>query len=1058
MTTAIAGMFMTPMAYAQDSDTTVVDSDDTVVVTGIRQALKDARDLKRAADTAVDSITASDVSSLPDLSVAEALSRVPGVVAQRFDLSNANGLDFPSPEGGNNLIRGLAFVRSEFNGRETFSANGGRALDFGTVPPELIGSVNVYKNVTADLTEGGIGGTIDLQTIEPFDKQGPFFAVTGDLTYTDFREGISPDVTVTVGNRWDVSGGEFGVLGAFSHSELDSRIDNFQIAQLLPVDAVEVDGGLTTLDTPVAVPTGFQARNAEINRDRQSFYVAGQYQNDAETFKATAKYFRIDNDVDRGERTLEYFANAEQALDGGTRLVGDFTTTPFTSEGIARCSTVTAGFPTDSCLELRPVDGLFETGVISNSFRDWTGARGARFQNTAIDTNTESQTEDISLNVEWSPADNWYVNLDAHHTKSSFNQQQLWGVNVFFSDFTFNPNDLDNPDIQLIADPENRPARRLADGTLFQFFGDLGDPVPTDPSDPAANFVLAAADLFDDNDGEAFALKGDVEYEFADDGWFDSVKFGARYSERQQTNRGTGLNWASISPPWNGNFGLTHLPTSETNIGSEAVDFSDFFGGNVFADGTVGIFTPSALLDNYDLYISTIFSDRNIFRAVGDTDVNGNLITAQTGGLTTNPLTGEQGLFSGNFEPSLLNGQVNFDEGGSIQEDVLAFYAKLNFGNELSNGMAIDGNVGLRWVESQVSGEGGLSFIPLTDTANIGFNPETAAFLAQADQPVSGVFNTIDHWLPSFNAKLNLNDQSLIRVAASKNITRPNINQLNATQVAFGSFDFVVDPNNLQGGPIDIVPLNIRTFGGNPDLEPIESWNFDLGYEHYFGDDNFVSVTGFYKEISNNIAVDTDTTGFVTLDGEELPILLTGDTNQDDATFLGAEIAYQQFFDELPGLFSHLGVQANYTYIDADTNAPVAVVDANLDGLPDSDERIFRFGVDNFLGTSEHTANLVGIYQDEQFEFRLAYNYRSEFLVSYADQITGNPIFVDGQGLLDGSAKWDITDHLQVRFFASNILGSEQSISQQVDQAGQDFARARIKVDRRLKAGFRYQF
>ena len=128
-TTALSMVMVAPQAYAQDAEQT---DEDEVVVTGIRQALKEARDLKRAADTAVDSITASDVSTLPDLSVAEALSRVPGVVSQRFDLSDQNNGDFPSSEGGNNIIRGLSLVRSEFNGRDAFTANGGRALDFGT--------------------------------------------------------------------------------------------------------------------------------------------------------------------------------------------------------------------------------------------------------------------------------------------------------------------------------------------------------------------------------------------------------------------------------------------------------------------------------------------------------------------------------------------------------------------------------------------------------------------------------------------------------------------------------------------------------------------------------------------------------------------------------------------------------------------------------------------------------------------------------------------------------------------------------------------------------------
>jgi len=212
-TALIAGFGFAPMAYAQDVDGTEV-AEDEIIVTGIRQSLKEARDLKRDADTAIDSITASDVGSvgsLPDLSVAEALSRIPGVVAQRFDISSANGGDFPSPEGGGNLIRGLTLVRSEFNGREAFSANGGRALDFGTIPPELIGAVAVYKNTTADQIEGGIGGSINLRTLEPFDQQGLLAVINADITYTDLREEWSPEGSILLGNRWETGAGEFGL-------------------------------------------------------------------------------------------------------------------------------------------------------------------------------------------------------------------------------------------------------------------------------------------------------------------------------------------------------------------------------------------------------------------------------------------------------------------------------------------------------------------------------------------------------------------------------------------------------------------------------------------------------------------------------------------------------------------------------------------------------------------------------------------------------------------------------------------------------------------------------
>lgn len=1094
-TALIASFGAMPAAYAQDT-TPAADTveDDEVVATGIRQALKEARDLKRDADTALDSITASDVSTLPDLNVADALARIPGVVAQKFDLTNSNAGDFPSTEGGNNLIRGLAFVRSEFNGRETFSANGGRALDFGTVAPELIGSVNVYKNVTADLTEGGIGGLIDLRTLEPFDKNGAFVAATADMTYGDFRKSYSPDLTITAGNRWDGSRGEFGILGSIAHSELDTRLDNFQIAQLAALNAFEDPdtGAVTSTDEFFAVPLGYQLRTNEIDRERQSYYVAGQWKNHEDTFKATAKYFRIENDVSRVERTTEYFANAEQQIDGGTRIVGDFTSTPFSSDGIAQCSTITAGFDNSSCLEnayggtprpFQPVVGLYESGVISNSFRDWTEARGARHQNTAINTNSQSSTEDLSLTVEWSPAEDWYVNLDAHKTSSDFQDQQLWGVTNFYSDFSFSGIGNGFPQITLVPDEGNNTFRRFRDRTVSGPGWD-GSPVsanpgaiPTDISDPAANFLLSAADQFSDNEGEAWALKGDIRREFDNDGWFDAIQFGARYSEREQTNRTAGLNWGSLSPAWAGGFGSTHVQVSEAQIDGEVIDYSDFFGGGVFASGSQSqfLFIPSDLLGDYDSFVNAIFTDPLLFTNNGEASINGGIVE---GGGTVNPVTGQSGIFSGSWLPLLQNGSVDYANRGSdnsVLEAVTAFYGRLDFGNEFDNGSSVVGNIGLRYTESSVSGEGGIDYVPIIGDQQAIFTPEAVAFLNQADTVESGKFNTVDHWLPSFNLKYNLNDESLIRFAASKNITRPNISQLNPgrTRVAVQSFPTgTPDPVTGIREVIDVNTTAINEYGGNPNLLPIESWNFDLGFEHYWGDENFVSVTGFYKDITNNITSDIGTVGSVTLDGDNVPILAIGDQNQDEATFTGVEVAYQHFFDELPGLWSNFGVQANYTYIDANTNAPVSIIDADGDSIevpadsgifvpgnqPDSDERIYRFGVDNFLGTSEHTANIVGIYQDEQFEFRLAYNHRSDFLVSYSDQITGNPIFVEGEGVLDGSAKWDINDHVQFRLQASNILGNETELYQQIDAAGQDFERAKFKSDRRIKFGVRFQY
>ena len=292
----------------------------------------------------------------------------------------------------------------------------------------------------------------------------------------------------------------------------------------------------------------------------------------------------------------------------------------------------------------------------------------------------------------------------------------------------------------------------------------------------------------------------------------------------------------------------------------------------------------------------------------------------------------------------------------------------------------------------------------------------------------------------------------------SKAITRPNVSQLRADQVAVANLGYDVDDSVVPGIIQAITPQQISIYGGNPNLEAITSWNFDVSYEHYFGDDNSFTLSLFKKNIKNNIVYASQTIGTETLDGVEVPVVFNGDLNQDEAEIQGFEVAYTQFFDDLPGLFSNLGLQANYTYIEAKTNPPAAIADANNDGIPDSFERIYRFGVQDFLGLSDHSANLIGIYQDEQFEFRLAYNWRSEYLSSYRDYVTGAPIIQEERGYLDASAKYDFNDNLQFRVQVANILDTKAKASQQISADGQRFGRTSFVGDRRIRVGLRYQF
>ena len=99
-------------------------------------SLETAQSIKLESDTFVDSITATDIGAFPDKSVAEALQRVPGITVSR--LQSSDDSNHFSAEPSSVLIRGLTFVRTQFNGRDSFSADGYRGLNFNDVSPELM--------------------------------------------------------------------------------------------------------------------------------------------------------------------------------------------------------------------------------------------------------------------------------------------------------------------------------------------------------------------------------------------------------------------------------------------------------------------------------------------------------------------------------------------------------------------------------------------------------------------------------------------------------------------------------------------------------------------------------------------------------------------------------------------------------------------------------------------------------------------------------------------------------------------------------------------------------
>lgn len=215
---AIAATAATPAAYAQESGKTL----DAVVVTGVRASLASALNAKRNDNGIVDVIKAEDMGKFPDTNLAESLQRVPGVV-----------IDRDAGEGRSITVRGLGqdFTRVRINGIEALAttggtdssggANRGRGFDFNVFASELFNSLTVRKSSSADVEEGSLGATVDLQTTRPFDLgKGLTSMASVKASYNDQSRNTTPRASFLLSHRNDDK--TFGVLlsGAFSKRKL----------------------------------------------------------------------------------------------------------------------------------------------------------------------------------------------------------------------------------------------------------------------------------------------------------------------------------------------------------------------------------------------------------------------------------------------------------------------------------------------------------------------------------------------------------------------------------------------------------------------------------------------------------------------------------------------------------------------------------------------------------------------------------------------------------------------------------------------------------------------
>ncbi|MEZ9141355.1 MULTISPECIES: TonB-dependent receptor [unclassified Shewanella] len=507
-----------------------------------------------------------------------------------------------------------------------------------------------------------------------------------------------------------------------------------------------------------------------------------------------------------------------------------------------------------------------------------------------------------------------------------------------------------------------------------------------------------------ETDNEEQALRFDFKMSDIGVDWVSAVKAGVRFTDRDYTANRYDLK------PINGN---TTLKDSYKKAVDDNGNFAPIWIDNALLSDSMNIVNLNNSFDQTGVNGQNDLLTYNVY----DADQLQN--TEATYELVKQMLAGTSYAMNGSLADNMVEDNGAYKE---INEKTSAIYAQFHL--DFDDLTAVFGG---RYIQTELE------------------SSVVASVDADGNKVLDTGKNDYSDFLPSLNVTYTLTDETLMRFAAAKVMRRADFDELSPAL----SID-----NSLVTGT-----------QGSYQLEPYRVTQYDFSVEHYFGDGGLVSAALFYKDVNSFTQTDSscladastvsgqnttewgnicllDTAGqsqgdvnFATEDqglayvdqqkaAGQTGIVIDTDVNGGSGEVKGIELAYQQQFTFLPGFWSGFGVNANYTYADS----------AQPDGNP-------------LLNISENTANGQIYWENEDLQFRLAYNWRDRYLYSQAekrvqtvgalgynvfnqndptadnfDATVGNN-YREARGQFDFSASWDINEHFAVVGNVVNLTG-----------------------------------
>ncbi|MPS70215.1 TonB-dependent receptor [Novosphingobium aerophilum] len=957
----------------------IITTANDIVVVGTRASLQSATNRKREASTIVDSIVADDIASFPDKNIGDSLARITGVQLTR---------DFG--EGTAVSIRGVEpdLNRVEINGVSQVSATGSRAGDFRELATELVKSIDVYKGYAADLTEGGIGGTVRVETRKPLDLKAPL--MTGVVSYQnlDTAETWKPRMTFVAGTPKFLIDG-LGVLVNVTYSDVDTRqdyISNTNWSRLADFDhstektvanplyanynTYESCAGVGGVTTSAATanrlacetqffdwaPTVPRYRSWVRNDKRISGDLALQYQ--------IAPNFRAYGQVQINKRNqnlqdtnysvdltrVERF-NLDPALPAGAN--------GGTSRRQVQLGTSTVN---ENHVVTSVQTALNAVNIGTVAVPNWNGAAnivGVQRRDFSYDQDSKYFTGGFRWDL-----NRLHIDFMGSHAKATTVSESnlislgtsVAGITVDRNNeqgipvFTF-PSEFDPADPAVYSDF----TRTGANGQVLPVYG------------PALQYRPSQASNTEDQ------LKFDADWEI-DHPIVSKFEFGGQFRKQKYVS-------------YNG--GGTRLIDPATLTYQQSANVSY----------TTQIQDNPAQIRNGNTWYLTPAQYQSLISAVGGTLGGAPLFS----GLKNAPSGIPSNIAFPNFDADVLSQYYDlsgFDQdlvrnadGLSqipaylIKETVYAGYIMADIDTEIF-GMRLTGNAGLRWTQTKDQGLG-TNISRVTRTTATG-GTETVVIAAQEAR----ISNTYTDFLPAFNANLAITPDLSLRANYAKNLARPrptdlvpNINCL--------------DDQTLTGAE-DVCTA------GNPDLKPYRADQWEVNLAWYPNADTMISL-GYYKKYESSFVIPNVVRSGVDLFHDGITYTVRQAVNGYGALLDGIEVSGQTVFTFLPQPFDGLGLTGNMTYARA--------IRTNLTNSATGQE------LKEYPGLSKYTYNASVFYDKGFLNARLSYNYRSKWLSTVLDAANGNnPLYRKAEGYLDGKVTLRFPKyHFNVFFEMQNI-------------------------------------